>query len=958
MRICTRSWPWLTACCQSSSIRDSLLTQTKSRDNTSAEAERGEKILALASLPRPTHQPQRITHANVENPRASPRPAESHLKETPTAGNPAMTADEAPVLTHIRRWLTHVQPDTDAELVRRFVAGRDEDAFAALVDRHGPMVLGVARRVTADCHAADDVLQAAFLTLARQAAGLRRPGAVAAWLHRTAHRLALTAVRARERRGRAERSAPPAPHGDPLADLSARELLGVLDEELRRLPDGLHQALVLCCLEGRTPDEAAKLLGCSPGAIRGRLERGRRRLRDRLARRGLTFAVAAGTPLLISSPGALAASLRESAIATAMSRAGPSPTVESLIESGLSARRWGVLVAAAVGFASIGALVTVWSQRPAGVDPVLPPRADVAPVASSPDAAPLPAGAVARLAWDPLRIGHAQAALTADGKKVVALASGAVVHTFDAATGKLLDRRPLGDRRHVPADPWYSLLSADGSVAAVEDGHRSYHCTVWDLETGKQLLGRSTSSRARSLSADGRSLATIEYVEAKQDWAVRVYDLRTGGARDVAYTGQRAITDLWLTPDGKRLIARAQEDDGSLICYDVAGAKELWTVPTASSVASCTFTPDGRTLIVADTGAKERFRAIDVETGRPAAGFRFPDYKAFGVAAAAGDRLLLVPLRSGEVAVWDYRAGKELRRLRATTRSFITVYVFPAADGKTAITDGDGLRRWNLETGEQIFGPAGEPAHYGSVHALAFEPDGRLVSAAAGGELRRWDVTFGRPVVEPARASGSELWVTHAGLRTVKQDYAKAVLNVVDAAGKTVGKIAVTDDPKSVGMRDWHHSLLADGRTAITYLPRSDGDKRTARVTATDYVAGKIVSQVEVPLPGPYDYSPAFSPCGRWLAVGAQVFAVSSGKSVWTPSAGEGWILHFQMATRFSPDGRLYCGRVFPQSTTDKDDFDRGEHDVWEVASGARLTRFAAKNVGRITIITDNRKLA
>src|SRR5262249_22236246 len=160
-----------------------------------------------------------------------------------------------------------------------------------------------------------------------------------------------------------------------------------------------------------------------------------------------------------------------------------------------------------------------------------------------------------------------------------------------------------------------------------------------------------------------------------------------------------------------------------------------------------------------------------------------------GSAAAAGDRLGLVPLRSGEVAVWDYGAGKELRRLKATARSFITVYVYPSADGKTALTDGDGLRRWNLETGEQIFGPVAEPAHYGSVDAVAFESDGRLVSAAAGGEVRRWELHSGRPVGEPARASGSELWVTRAGLRTVKQDYAKAVLNVVDATGKTVGKI-------------------------------------------------------------------------------------------------------------------------------------------------------------------------
>src|SRR5262245_36916815 len=124
----------------------------------------------------------------------------SLIGETDPRFENAMTANEAPVLTRIRRWLAQAQPAGDAELVRRFAEARDQDAFAALVDRHGPMVLGVARRVTGNHHAAEDVLQAAFLSLARRAAGIRRPGGVAAWLHRTAHHLSLTAVRSRERR--------------------------------------------------------------------------------------------------------------------------------------------------------------------------------------------------------------------------------------------------------------------------------------------------------------------------------------------------------------------------------------------------------------------------------------------------------------------------------------------------------------------------------------------------------------------------------------------------------------------------------------------------------------------------------------------------------------------------------------------------------------------------------------
>jgi RNA polymerase sigma factor (sigma-70 family) len=872
-----------------------------------------------------------------------------------------MTADETPVLNRIRRWLSQADPAADGELIRRFAQDRDEAAFAALVDRHGPMVLATARRIVGDHHTAEDVFQATFLMLARRADRLHRPESLGAWLHRTAHQLALTEVRTRVRRDPAAAPAPARMVGDPLADLSAREFVAILDAEIQRLPERLRQVLVLCCLEGRSQEETAGLLGCSPDSVRGRLERGRRRLRDRLVRRGLTLAVVAGPSLLLGPPIALAGSLRESAIRVATGGATPSTAVAGLVEPDmrLVAMRWVGVSAAMVGAISIGALAIVLSQSP-NRDPAPAAKGVSAPPPARTDDVPLPTGAVARVAWDPLRIGHAQAALTPDGKKVIAVGEGAVVHTFDAATGKLLERRALGDRRELPPESWNPVLSADGSVAAIEDGYHSYHCTVWNLATGERLLERPGNSRTRSLSGVGRYLAVIEHVTARNDWAIRVYDVTTGESRDAAYTGAKAIPSLWLTPDGKRVIARAQEGGGALICHDVAGAKQLWTAAPASGVTACTFTTDGRTVIVADSGAKERFRALDVETGRPVESFRPPDYKTFDSAAAAGDRLLLVPLRSGEVAVWDYRAGKELLRLRATAKSFITVNVFPAADGKTALTDGDGLRRWNLETGEQIFGPAGEPPHYGSVHALAFVSDWQLASVAAGGELRLWDVATGQPTSEVRRAGGSEVWMTRVGPRTVKLDYAKALLNVVDAAGKAVGKFAITDDPRALssGAKGWHHRILGDGRTALTYFQQSDGQKATARVTATDYVASKKLSQVEITLPHPYECHAEFSPCGRWLSVDAQLFQVSSGKSLWTPLAGDGWLLHFQGALKFSPDGRFLCGRVMPQVTGKKDGFEEGKHDVWEVASGTRIARIAANQVGRVAISPDNRTFA
>src|SRR5579885_2362484 len=167
----------------------------------------------------------------------------------------------------------------DATLVARFASQGDESAFSALLARHGPMVLGVCRRILRDSHAAEDLFQATFLVLARKAGTLRRPQALASWLYGTAHHLASTARRAEARRHQREARHPEqAVHSSPrdlLDDLSARELLLALDEELTRLSETYRLPLILCHLEGRTYEEAARLLGWTAGSVKGRLERGR-----------------------------------------------------------------------------------------------------------------------------------------------------------------------------------------------------------------------------------------------------------------------------------------------------------------------------------------------------------------------------------------------------------------------------------------------------------------------------------------------------------------------------------------------------------------------------------------------------------------------------------------------------------------------------------------------------------
>ena len=181
---------------------------------------------------------------------------------------------------------------TDGQLLERFAQGQggmpeSEAAFTALVERHGPMVLGVCRAVMGDRHDAEDACQATFLVLVQRAGLIRRRDSVASWLYGVARRVALRARREAARRRELERrrrarvgvaervSQPPA------------ELWPELYEELDRLPEPFRAAVVLCDLEGRSYEQAAGILHCPVGTLQSRLGRGRERLRRRLERLGL-----------------------------------------------------------------------------------------------------------------------------------------------------------------------------------------------------------------------------------------------------------------------------------------------------------------------------------------------------------------------------------------------------------------------------------------------------------------------------------------------------------------------------------------------------------------------------------------------------------------------------------------------------------------------------------------------
>lgn len=167
----------------------------------------------------------------------------------------------AGVLSHVRE-LIGGRDTTDSDLLVRFAQERDEAAFAELLYRHGPMVLGVCRRVLGNHHAAEDAFQATFLLLARRAPRLGRPVSLAGWLHTVARRTARDAVRrARCRHKRELAHAPPNARGD---DMTWREIRQQLDTEIARLPAVYRPPLILCYLENVSQPEAARSAARGP----------------------------------------------------------------------------------------------------------------------------------------------------------------------------------------------------------------------------------------------------------------------------------------------------------------------------------------------------------------------------------------------------------------------------------------------------------------------------------------------------------------------------------------------------------------------------------------------------------------------------------------------------------------------------------------------------------------------
>ncbi|MBN9121465.1 MAG: sigma-70 family RNA polymerase sigma factor [Planctomycetes bacterium] len=277
-------------------------------------------------------------------------------------------------------------PDSDDALLDRFARDRDADAFAALVARHGPMVFAVCSRALGSRAEAEDAFQAVFVALARDAGRVGARGTVSGWLYR----VALRTARRLATRGRVSDPLPPdVPAPDP-PDAARRELLAALDDEVNALPERLRAAVVLCAMEGLTNTEAATVLGCPVGTVDSRLHAAKRKLHDRLVRRGFGLpAVGAGiTALALETAGNADTARRLAAVLTTTAGAPPAPAVATILQEIPPVRRSFKPFALGLGLVLAGAGFALYALAQPPLPPPSRPAPDAVPLVPDPNALP------------------------------------------------------------------------------------------------------------------------------------------------------------------------------------------------------------------------------------------------------------------------------------------------------------------------------------------------------------------------------------------------------------------------------------------------------------------------------------------------------------------------------------------------------------------------------------------
>jgi len=655
---------------------------------------------------------------------------------------------------------------SDCELLIRYSEGREEAAFSILVRRHAVMVLGVCRRVLRHEQDAEDACQASFLALARKARSGRWQENVAPWLHQVAYRAALRVRRsAAQQSALVERSDERA-DADPLAVVSGRELCAVLDEELARLPELCRAALVLCCLEDRTRDEAASQLGWPLGTLKRRLARGRQVLAQRLRRRGYTLpaVLAAG---LVADGTRRAAALQSltrtieqaaSAYVKNVPQAVTSPRVAALCEATIrdaAPAKIKIFVAALLALCAAGTGLGLALQQTVGAvtvqqgaDAQNTKLSDTAKVPEKPTSArdalgdPLPPGAISRLGTIRLQQGRSIGTVrfSPDGKTVAAASWNNDVRLWDRATGKEL-RRFTHDKSR-----WLRFLAftPDGRSLITAGGDEDVY--VWNLVDGKvtrRLPIAPKSLRDMALAPDGRTLAL-----GGGD-LLTLWDLEeTKELRQV-----RGLACPFAFSADSKKIAFSGEDVHLL---DLATGRDLVLIKKRRP-NSLAISPDGKTLATGDFDLSARL--WDAVTGKMRYQLRNEEDMGIGPVGGAGYAALVTFSPDGKllasavfgcpVRVWEVATGKEVHHCQG--RPDIIRSLAFSADGTTLAAAGTRgmIQLFDTATGRESL-PFDRPPDVGET--ALFLPDSKTVLTGNGGAnargfgnaVRLWDAATGQ----------------------------------------------------------------------------------------------------------------------------------------------------------------------------------------------------------------------
>jgi RNA polymerase sigma factor (sigma-70 family) len=802
---------------------------------------------------------------------------------------------------------------TDAQLLEWFTSHRDgtaELAFRALVERHGPMVRRVCRAVLRDAHDSDDAFQATFLVLVRRARSLWVRDSLGPWLYRVAYRTAscarsAAALRRQHELRAAEMTARPPDDGD------RNDLGGVIHEEVGRLPQRYRAAVVLCLLEGLTPEQAARHLNCPVGTVHSRLARGREQLRGRLTRRGLAVpagmlavgwarnGVSAAVPQALADP-TIRAALR---LAVGQPSAGAVPgsvadltrmilrmmlmakirvTVATLLMLGAAAVGVGVLARQAPGDRKPREAPQVKGAGPVNnfATQLLQSAAKRSATDSLGDL--LPKGARLRLGTLRFRPHSAVAdlALSPDETTIVSVGNDLIV--WDAVTGK---ERWRAHGREYGFHPPAAAYGAR-AVAFSSDNSRFYtpgrqnDVLVWETASGRHelltvaspnknamapALAARSAARSVDITRDGKKLAVgsaggvvvcdrqgkvlYESANAPDD------PLKLDNDDRLAFHGPYSLARF--SPNGKILaVVTSDKPDGVRLC-DAETGKNLRKVALASRLVRLAFSPDGKRL--ATTERDSAVRLYDVETGNE---------------------------------VWSH-----VVQLTNIYENYTSAIAF-SPDGKilAACATDNRIYLMNPSTGEEITQLTG---HHWYPWALAFTANSKMLySSGWDPAIRRWDVVARKQLALPAGVYATGVVAASPDGQTLVYEIDTGAIRLVDAEQGT--------ERHTLALPGTEYSQLvfsADGRRLAG--GGTSGDK--VHVAVWDVPSGELRHRWDWPKgrdPHSQVESLCFTPDGNRLAgavcrqSAAYVWDLTVGKQIARLSHNEVYGLSF------SPDGK------------------------------------------------------